>query len=152
MDQKGLLTIRTIGIDLALDMLNVAVAAAETDMNVSGFVIIYSSTGMQLCSQVVGPDAKQMAVRIALAKIETVLNRRESTGIWNEKIMAKHTRPENYAGAVKTLFGGGLAIFADEAHTEFVGAIAFSGGEEWQDINICQSAIESVGLYTDQVK
>lgn len=178
MNQAGFFTFRTIGIDLAREMLDIAVAAVGTDMNVSGFAVIYSSTGMQLCSQAVGPNAKPMNAQIALAKIETVLNRRESSGILQEKIKAKGTRPENYAGAVKTLFGGGLAIFADKECTEFVGAIAFSGGEEWQDMNlpvvnggvsrkrdttgsfggeaaegkICQAAIESVELYTDQIR
>lgn len=146
---EGMLTLKTIGTDLALKLQEEAVKAAD-GLGISGFVVVYSRTGMQECSRAVGLNAKPLNMQIALAKIETVLIRRESTGVWQRKISEKGTRPENYAGAVKTLFGGGLAIFADEECKEFVGAIAFSGGEEWQDIKICWMAINKVGLYTDE--
>lgn len=149
MRKEGLLTLKTIGTDLALKLQEEAVKAAN-GLGVSGFIVVYSRTGMQECSRAVGPNAKPLGVQIALAKIDTVLIRRESTGVWQRKIAKEGTRPENYAGAVKTLFGGGLAIFADEERKEFVGAIAFSGGEEWQDIEICWTAIHRVGLYTDE--
>lgn len=149
MGSEGLLTLKTIGTELALKLQDEAVKAAN-GLEVSGFIVVYSRTGMQECSRAVGPDAKPLNVQIALAKIDTVLIRRESTYVWQRKIAKKGTRPENYAGAVKTLFGGGLAIFADKELKEFVGAIAFSGGEEWQDVGICWMAINNVGLYTDE--
>jgi len=133
------------------DELRLYAKKAATKAGISGFVIVFSSTGMQLCSSAVGPVLKPMSVQIAHAKIETVLARQQSVSVWLKKIEKTGTRPENYAGAIKTLFGGGLAIFADEAHTEFVGAIAFSGGEEWEDQEICQEAISATGLFTDDI-
>lgn len=127
MEDERLVTFRTIGTDLALQMQEAAVAAA---MNVSGFVVVFSRTGMQECSRAVGRYAKPLNVRVALAKIETVLVRRQSTSVWRRMVEEERIRPEDYAGAIETLFCGGLAIFADDKCREFVGAIAFSGGEE----------------------
>ena len=149
MENKELLVFRTIGTEMAVKLGLEAVKAAG-QMGVSGFVLVYSRTGMQECSYAVGLEAKPLNVQIALAKIETVLSFRQSTGVRARYIEKKNIYPENYAGAVKTMFGGGLAIFADPELKEFVGAIAFSGGEEWQDIQICCVAIHKAGLYTDE--
>lgn len=142
----------SIGRNLALNLQQDVVEAALA-MGISGFVVIYSSGGMQLCSMAVGPEearwAKPLNAQVALAKIETVLIRRQSISVWRAMIEKLNLRPEYYAGAVKTLFRGGLAIFADKECKEFIGAIAFSGGEEWQDHNICRDAILFRRLFTD---
>lgn len=148
MDNTTLIEFKTIGEKAATDLRSKAVGTASF-LEVSGFLVVFDRMGMQLCSCAVGPKAKPLFVQIAIAKAETVLLRQQSTYVWNQMILAKNIRVENYAGAAKTLFGGGLAIFADEECTDFVGVIAFSGGEEWQDRKICRVAIWNCGLYTD---
>jgi uncharacterized protein GlcG (DUF336 family) len=146
---EELVTLRTIGIKVAKEMI-AEVARVATGMKVSGYTVVYSLTGMQEGSMAVGPGAKPLNVRIAMAKVETVFNLRQSTGVKARYIEKENIYPENYAEAIKTLFGGGLAIFADKDLKEFVGAIAFSGGKQEEDIVICQAAIQKVGLFTDE--
>lgn len=118
------------------------------EIGVSGFLMVFDAQGVQLTSQGVG-EHTHLSVEIATAKAKTVLAMNRSTRVQRERMKSKSQNREDFGGQIGSLFGGGVAIFADEAKTGFVGAMAFSGGTEEQDEEICAIAITSLGLYTD---
>lgn len=118
------------------------------ELGVSGFLMVFDALGLQLTSQGVG-EHKHLSVEIATAKAKTVLAVHRSTSVQRERMQSTSQNREDFGGQLGSLFGGGVVIFADEAKTEFVGAMAFSGGTEKQDEEICATAITSLGLYTD---
>ena len=110
--------------------------------------MVFDARGLQLTSQGIG-EYQRLNVEIATAKAKTVLAINRSTRVQRERMQSKFQNREDFGGQLGSLFGGGVAIFADEAKTEFVGTMAFSGGTEEQDEEICAIAITSLGLYTD---
>ena len=121
-------------------------------MGISGFLTIVNDTGMEQASQVVGLTANPLTVEIARAKIKTVLAVHRSTSLQRRRMIEMGQSIDLFAGQLGTLFSGGVAAFADEALTQFVGAMAFSGATQEQDEEICRTAIERIGLYTDLPK
>ena len=121
------------------------------ELRVYGSILILSITGMQEYSQAFGASARPAHVDIAGAKATTVLNMRRSTRRLAEWLGAERVgaRPEDFAGQIKSLLSGGVAIFADEAQSQFVGAAAFSGGSPEQDEYICLRGVYMAGLFSD---
>lgn len=136
-----------INVEGAVALRNVGVEIAR-EMGIPGFLAVYGRTGMEETTQAVA-TATPLNVDIARAKIKTVLAVRRSTRLQAERMKEKGQAREDFGGQLGSLFGGGVAIFADEKKTEFVGAMAFSGGTPQQDEEICRRAVEKVGLYTD---
>lgn len=145
---QGLVELRSIGIEKAKELRDKGIETAR-QMNVSGFLVVYSRTEMQECSEAVGPGAKSFYVKVAGEKIKTVLATRRSTSVQGERMKTLGQRIEDFGNLLGTTIAGGVAIFSDETHTDFVGAIAFSGGLPEQDEAICRTAVETSGLYTD---
>jgi uncharacterized protein GlcG (DUF336 family) len=151
--QKGLVTGNSISPKLAQDMVDVAYRVA-IDERISGFVVITNAGGMILAIQAVGNPITPNNLKVAIAKAETVFGRRQSTQVFKDLLKEKNVSGKDvqigdYAGAVKTRFGGGLAVFSDSGCADFVGVIAFSGGSEEQDRAVCQEAIRFFNLFTD---
>lgn len=138
---------RTITPEAAIFLRDVGLEKAR-ELGVSGFLMVFDAQGVQLTSQGVGGHT-HLSVEIATAKAKTVLAISRSTRVQRERMQSKSQNREDFGGQLGSLFGGGVAIFANEAKTEFVGAMAFSGGTEEQDEEICAIAITSLGLYTD---
>lgn len=82
--------------------------------------------------------------RIALAKARTVLATGRSTHEQASHMARDGSTREDYGGAVETLFGGGVLVVNDR--DEIVGAVAYSGGDQEDDIKVCATAIAEVGL------
>lgn len=139
--------IKTINVAGALALRKSAIEMAQ-QMGVSGFLTVYSRTGMEETSQAM-ESATPLNVKVAKDKIKTVLAFRRSSRVQRERMEEKDQLREDYGGQLGSLFGGGVAIFADEAQTEFIGAIAFSGGTQEEDEEICRRAVEVVGFFTD---
>jgi len=133
---EGAVALREAGIEIA------------REMGVSGFLTVYSRTGMEETSQAIGA-ATPLNVEIARAKIRTVLAVRRSTSLQRERMEERGQSREDFGGQLGSLFSGGIAIFADEERTRFIGAMAFSGGTPEQDEEICRKAVEKIGLFTD---
>ena len=119
-----------------------------TLFELNGFLVVYSRTGMQETSQAIGA-ASPLNVKIAEAKIKTVLAVRRSSSIQRDRMKAKGQTRGDFGGQLGSLFGGGVAIFADKELSQFIGAVAFSGGTEEEDEFICRKAVEEAGLFTD---
>lgn len=148
--QTGLVEIKTIGVEKAIELRDLGIETAK-GIGVSGFLAVFSRTGMQECSQAMD-KATPLNVQIALDKIKTVLAVRRSTSLQRKRMEESGQSRDDFAGQLGSLFDGGVAIFADEDHTQFVGAIGFSGGTPEQDEEICKKAVEKSGLYTDLPK
>lgn len=145
---KGLVELKTIGVEKAVEMRENAIFAATT-RKISGYFVVVSRTGMVETSQAIGSKATPANVEIAMAKIKTVLAMRRSSRLQKERMLEKGQSREDFAGQLGSLFGGGVALFEDEARTVFVGAAAFSGGSEEEDEQICDHAAVTSGLFTD---
>jgi len=148
--KKYLTEERSINIEGAIALREAVIKIAQK-MGISGFLTIFGRNGIEQTSQVIGASAMRISIEVARARIKTVLAVRRSTNLQRERMKEKNQSREDFAGQLGSLFGGGVAIFADVAHTEFIGAMAFGGGTEEQDEEICRKAIEKVGLYTDVV-
>lgn len=148
-EEQGLVEVRILGIEKAIEIRDRGIEIARA-MGISGFLVIYGRDEMQLTSQAVGKAARPMFVNIALQKIETVLAARKSVSRQNETMQGRRQERHHLGDAIGTLLEGGVAIFSDEDHTDFVGAIAFSGGMAIEeDQEICRLAVEQAGLFTD---
>lgn len=145
---RGLIELKTIGVGKAVEMREKAIFAANT-LGVSGYFVVVSRTGMIETSQAIGSKATPTNVEVAMAKIKTVLAMRRSTRLQKERMSEKGQSREDFGGTIGSLFGGGVALFEDEARTIFVGASAFSGGTEEQDEHICDHSAVTSGLFTD---
>lgn len=137
----------TLTAESAIRLKDYAIIRAGND-GVKGFVAVYGSDGTQLTSEVVG-GANKINVAITEAKAQSVLATKRSTSAQRNRMAEKGQNYDYFAGQLGSLFGGGLPIFADHNLTQFVGAIAFSGGTEDQDEKICLDAIDTIELYTD---
>ena len=144
---KYTVEIRSINEDGAIRLRDEGLAVAR-EMGVPGFLAVYSRTGMEETTQVQGA-ATLLNVEVARAKIKTVLAVRRSSRLQRERMAEKGQTREDFGGQLGSLFGGGIALFADEARTQFIGAMAFSGGTQEEDEEICRRAVERIGLYTD---
>ena len=144
---RGLVEIKTIGVEKARELRDLGIETASK-MDVSGFLVVFSRTGMQECSEATG-KATPLNVHVALDKIKTVLAVRRSTRLQRKRMEGKGQSRDDFADQLGSLFGGGVAVFEDEGLTQFVGAMAFSGGTPEQDEEICKIAVEKSGLYTD---
>lgn len=147
-DQRGLIELRSLDTGISLDILNYGVEKA-TEMGVSGFMVVYSRTGMQECSLAVGTMARPMHAQVALLKIKTVLATRCSTSVQKQKMEDAGQRLEDFGDILGTTIPGGVAVFSDKEAADFVGAIAFSGGKPEQDEVICREAVDIAGFYSD---
>lgn len=125
--------------------------SAARELNVGGFFIIISREGMQVYSEASGASARPAHVEIAHLKASTVLNMRKSTRRLTEWLITERVgaRPEDFGGQIRSLLAGGVAIFADETRSQFVGTAAFSGGSPEQDEYICLKGVYGSGLYSD---
>lgn len=133
-------TIRMLSPRMGEDLCRHAINAAE-DLDVSGFVVVFDATLLQLASQAVGDGVSRLNVVLAMAKAQTVLNMHRSTSRQRGRLQEMNLQPGAFAGQIRTTLWGGVAIFADKKCTEFVGAIAFSGGNQEQDEHICTAAV-----------
>ncbi|MDO8619606.1 MAG: heme-binding protein [Candidatus Daviesbacteria bacterium] len=147
--------IPTLNVEGAKAILKNGIATAEL-IEVSGFLVVYSRTGMQEVSQATGPLARPAHVEIAQAKAASVLNMRKSNRKLAEWLLGYRPgfRPEDFAGQIRSLLPGGVAIFdSEDARTrKFIGAVAFSGGEPEEDEHICVNGIFLSRLYSDITK
>lgn len=148
--EGAVVELKSIGVEGAVALREFALEAAQ-EMGVSGFIVVYSRTGMQETSQALG-SASPLSVEVANAKAKTVLAVRRSTSVQRDRMKEKDQSREDFGEQLGSLFGGGIAIFVDKEKTQFVGAIAFSGGTEEQDEEICRQAVEKIGLFTDVPK
>lgn len=114
-----------------------------------GVVAIADRKGMLLSLQVTGDGLRDMNVPLVLGKLKTVVASQRSTRLQRERMLEAGIDLANYGGELGNLFGGGVAAFNDKDRTEFVGAVAYSGGPEDQDEQVCVEAIEMAGLFTD---
>ena len=146
-ERKHLSELRTLSAEGAIALREAALENAREN-GVEGFLIIFDARGLQLTSEGLG-RYNETNIVIALAKAKTVLSIHRSTSVQRERMESKGQKREDFGDRIGSLFGGGVAVFADEAKIEFVGAMAFSGGTEEQDENICRTAVDSLGLYTD---
>src|ERR1035437_2796325 len=139
--------VRTLSIDGAIGLREIGMQISQVK-GVPGFLAVYDASGMEQTTQVIG-SATTLNVEIARAKIQTVLAVHRSSRLQRERMIENGQTSADFGGQLGSLFGGGIAIFADEAKTEFVGAMAFSGGTQEQDEEICRKTVEEIGLYTD---
>lgn len=142
--------IPTLNVDGAKLVASESLSAAR-ELNVGGFLIFLSRAGMQVYSEASGASARPAHVEIAHAKASTVLNMRKSTRRLAEWLVKERAgaRPEDFGEQIQSLLAGGVAIFADETRSRFVGAVAFSGGSPEQDEYICLKGVYESGLYSD---
>ena len=146
-EKEYLIELRTLSAQGAVALREAALEGAREN-SVGGFLIIFDAKGLQLTSEGLG-GYDETNIAIALAKAKTVLSIHRSTSVQRERMESKGQKREDFGDQIGSLFGGGVAVFADEAKIEFVGAMAFSGGTEEQDENICRTAIDSLSLHTD---
>ncbi len=137
LNTEGAVALREAGLEIA------------KSMGVSGFLAVYSRTGMEECSQAIGPSVTPTNVEVAKAKIKTVLAMRRSSRLQRERMEEKEQSREDFGDQIGSLFGGGVAVFADTELQEFVGAVAFSGGTQEEDEEIGRQAVEKSGFFTD---
>lgn len=129
---------------------NGIVAASQIGaVGTSGFLTVFNIEGLELSSQAIGATVSPTNVEVARAKIKTVLAMRRSTRLQRERMVERGQVREDFGGKLGSLFGGGVAVFADKDLREFVGAMAFSGGTQEEDEEICRRAIKESGLFTD---
>lgn len=147
-ERGGLIETRTLSVNGAEIVRDVATREAQL-AGVSGFVLVVDNNGMELCSLVTGQDVTKTNVSLARAKAKTVLTTQRSSRLQRERMKEKGQSVEDYDGMLGSLFGGGVAIFADEELSEFVGTAAFSGGSQEEDEAFCVSGVKAIGLYTD---
>lgn len=127
-------------------------AGIAGEMNATGCIIVCGLTRKRkLAFQAIGEPNLDISFfrKVASSKLKTVYAFHQSTSITQANMQRDHESPADYGNAVGSTFAGGVAIFADEEHTQFIGAIAFSGGPQKQDEEICRQAIKQVGFYTD---
>lgn len=114
----------------------------------SGFGVLMGREGLILRAQAFGA-CKKSYQDVAFMKVETVWARGRST--WEEFLYELNNvlYRDNFGGLVKTLFAGGVAIYADSECTELVGALAFSGGPQWLDHETCRRSVLDVARNKD---
>ncbi len=147
-NQRATLTETTVLHTYGAAMLREAALTHASVINVNGFVVIYDGFGLQLNSEVFGSATKQN-VSLAEAKAKTVLATQRSSSVQRDRMKERGQTVDDFGGTLGSLFGGGVAIFADREKSKFVGAVAFSGGTQEEDEEICRRAVEEVGLFTD---
>ncbi len=141
LERSGLISELNLSVGKAVEMRD---NALMFNVGLTGFIAIADRKGMLLSAQVTGDGLSDMNVPLAFAKLRIVIAARRSSRLQIEKMTKAGINLANYAD-----LGGGVAIFADKDRREFVGAVAFSGGSEEQDEQICVNAIETSGLFTD---
>lgn len=107
---NGLVFAPILRVEQALKIQKIVLRNAR---QISGFIVIYGSNGMELCSQALGEGTPTNA-KIAHDKIKTVLTQRRSTLELKRRMMEQGYERDDYAGTLGSLFAGGVAIFADE--------------------------------------
>jgi uncharacterized protein GlcG (DUF336 family) len=137
----------TLSVRKALDIRDLAISIAD-EHRLIGSIVVAGSL-YEICGQLTDDEADPGTLLIARGKIQTVVNSRRSSSIQRDRIIEKHYRPEDFMGRMGSLFGGGVAIFADEQLRRFVGAAAFSGGDWTEDEELARQAIVESGLFTD---
>lgn len=135
----------TLGVSIAIE-LGLGVAREALEKGISGYVVVYDRHGMPLYCQAVGDKYSQAVVTVAHAKARTVLNWKVSTSKRRESMEANGRKREDYAGTVETLFSGGVALFHKK---ELIGAVAFSGGTQEEDEEVCLKAARKLNIDTD---
>lgn len=144
----GLITLKSISPDAANRMVQFALAKAK-GLGVKKIAIgIMGIEGFMLASATGGgvTPNNDLAMR---NKLETVIATRRSIHKQIRHMEKKGINPANYGEAIKTLFIGGLAVYADEGLTQFVGAIAASGGTSKQDVEIAFAGVDNLSYHTD---
>lgn len=112
-----------------------------------GHIVIYGREQFPLASASLGPVTRSNTL-VANAKARTVLNSTRDTHHQAEYMRHEEIDPNDYAGGIETKFGGGLTIFADDDCQVWVGSVAFSGGSEDEDIEVCRAAAQGANLFT----
>jgi uncharacterized protein GlcG (DUF336 family) len=150
LEYPGLRTLRTLSSAQAFELAKL-VHEMATREDIGGHLKVADSTGFELCTLAIGDKAGLKESNVAFAKLRTVLGTRRSSRIQRELMQSQRRSRADYGPSVYSLVGGGVAIFADDALTEFVAAAAFSGGTEYQDEYLVADAAHQLGLYTDVV-
>jgi len=143
---EGIELVPNLSIAKAVELRDLGVKTSKA-LGIGGFLVVVDTLGMQKASEATGGTS--LNVDVALAKIKTVLAVRQSSSLRAARMREKGQTSEDFGGRIGSLFGGGVAIFADPDHEVFVGAVAFSGGTQEQDEKICRRTVEESGLYTD---
>jgi len=148
--QEGIVEMKSISPHAAFRMIGIALDFAKQRgvkkmmvgvMGMERFLLASASCGGVTLNN-------ELAMR---NKLETVLYTQRSTHIQRAYMQEKGINPANYGEAIKTLFSGGLVVYADPNCTQIVGAIAASGGSGSEDAWCCFQAVYNVGLYTDEI-
>lgn len=147
---KALKTTRSLTGDAAYSLLAVAPEVADR-AGLSGVYAVADGNGMLLGLLAIGEKPTPTNVAVVLDKIKTVVATHRSSRLQAERMKKNNQSPSDFGGALGSLFGGGVALFADKEKTEFVGAHAFSGGTPFEDEDFCLDAIRSsdLTLYSD---
>ena len=148
--QPGLVLLLSISPDTAEQMVKVAKEKAE-ELSLKKIAIGVMGMERFLLASASGGGVTPNNVDTVERKLDTVMNTRRSIHVQKAYMEREKIRPSNYGLSIRTLFDGGLAVFADPELTQFVGAIAASGGSGWEDARCCVAGLESVGLFTDEI-
>lgn len=140
---------KTLTAEGAAALLNACLEQAK-EMNLKrGFIGIFNRDGTLLASRAFGRVLK-LHETTACKKAETVITTQRSTSVQRDRMEALGAKPEYYGeGTLGSLFKGGVAIFLDPNHEEFVGAAAAGGGDENQDEMVCLLPVLQLGFYSD---
>jgi uncharacterized protein GlcG (DUF336 family) len=111
----------------------------------SGYAAVFSRTGMLEAALAVGSGTPRDRV-VAESMIKTVLLMRVSTSLVRDILWGRLLTQVDFGGQLGSILSGGVAIFYKG---EFVGAVAFFGGTDCPNEDICVKAVIAVGLETD---
>lgn len=144
----GLVTLKSISPAAANRMVQFALAKA-VELKLSKIAIgVMGIEGFMLASVTGGGVTPNNDIALR-NKLETVIATRRSIHKQISHMKEKKIDPANYGDAIKTLFIGGLAVYADVELTQFVGAIAASGGTSMQDVLVAVNGVDNMSYYTD---
>ena len=116
----------------------------------NGFLAVIDSRGAILSARAIGQPLS-LNVDVAIAKGKTVNAIHRSTSVQRERMAQANSTTNDYSGTLGSLFPGGVAIFLDENHSDYVGAIVFGGGTGEEDEIICLAPVLKAGFFTDVV-
>lgn len=139
--ESKLLTVTTIGLDLALSAMQAALSKAK-ELSVSVSFVIVGASGHQICSAHM--DKAPIQCRdIALRKAQTAAGFMVSTRDWEHRLegMSKSVQQGLPLQSGLVLFGGGEPFIKDGVA---VGAIGVSGSTEEIDQACALAAVSAI--------
>lgn len=146
--EDGLIPLKSISPDAANRMVQFALKKAK-DLGVEKIAIgVVGIEGFLLASATGGGVTPNNDIALR-NKLATVVATRRSIHKQISHMKEKGIDPANYGDAIKTLFIGGLAVYADPELTKFVGAIAASGSTSMVDSLVAFAGVDNLGYYTD---